>query len=86
MMDIPSPRTVSQERIPIFQPEDFGDPGDDLIVSSTGRTSGRRKSCGMNNGRVVSQQTILKKHYQKKRAAEVACPLFLNFQDLYAGL
>ncbi|MBQ6520445.1 MAG: type IV secretory system conjugative DNA transfer family protein [Anaerolineaceae bacterium] len=37
MMDIPSPRTVSQERVPIFQPEDFGDLGDDLIVYYNGK-------------------------------------------------
>ena len=37
MMEIPSPRTVSQERVPIFQPEDFGDLGDDLIVYYNGK-------------------------------------------------
>ena len=37
MMDIPSPRTVSQEPVPIFQPEDFGDLGDDLIVCCNGK-------------------------------------------------
>ena len=37
MMDIPSPRTVSQERVPIFQPEDFGDLGDNLVVYYNGK-------------------------------------------------
>lgn len=37
MMDIPSPRTISQERVPIFQPEDFGDLGDKLVVYYNGK-------------------------------------------------
>ena len=37
MMDSPSPRTVGEIREPIFQPEDFGDLGDDLIVYYNGK-------------------------------------------------
>ena len=37
MLELHSPRTVSEERIPIFQPEDFGDLGDNLVIYYNGK-------------------------------------------------